>query len=635
MGAVLLASGLLLLSGSVESGAAEEIYVGGIPDAWPVEYYDKESGTYQGVIPDLLRTAGEAAGFTVSYIQPSGEDTRLELAGNVQVDMVCALGLEEDALAQAGLEVGESFLVYTEDGEDIYVAMAYTKSITAGERERLEKALADLEESQIQGAYLFHARKERQGRHFLAQYGTVFLIVFGLVLVLLFVVSLGFSRKKKKIESMAYLDDVTGKGNLADWKRRMGRLIVDENREYYAVTFLSGGIDVISHIYGYEEAQNALKLFSDVCADWLVQEKEAFARFNDYYFVFFLQFTNEQLLKNRISGLYEKLEQRFAEEKKKYFLELNMGIYRLTAVDKDPLKAVQYSEVAAEFAKAHYIGAVAYDEMVEKETISGYAMEHEAIHGLVHQEFIIYLQPILDLETGSFYGAEALVRWQNPNRGLMSPAEFLYIMKKKQLLGKMDIEIYRQGCRFLQKEQERGNQLHLMFNFTSENIGNDQFPDILRETARQFGVTPERIIIQLNLGEEGKDVKAYTDTIRRLREYGFDVWLSGLVLDEVFFEFLDCGVNGIKLGHELVGQLSRPSGEKVIESVAALCHELQLKMLCVGAENEAQVERLKQLGCELASGLYFYYPVTPESFEELLASSAGPEADRVEKRALP
>lgn len=618
--AAVLLTALILALGKTESKAAAELYAAGIPDAWPMEYYDKDTGTYQGVIPDLLRQAGQDAGITVRYIQPSGEDVRLELAGNVQVDMVCTLGLTAEELTAAGLEPGSIVLSYIEEGRKKDAALAYTKSMERGDRKRLEAALAELDEAQIRGRYLYYARKENRGNYFWTEYDGILLIAFGCSIVLLSVVSFGFSRKKRKIEWLAYRDDVTGKSNFADWKRKMNEVIVEENRELYAVTFLSGGIDVISHIYGYEEVHHALGLISDVCEGWVIPKKEGFARFNNYYFVFYLQFTNEQALKERAAGLYKELELRFQEEKKKYFLELNMGIYKLTAVDKDPLKAIQYSEVAAEYGKSNYLRTVTYDEMVEKETISGYAMEHETIHGLIHQEFILYLQPILELKTGKICGAEALVRWQNPNRGLLGPAEFLHIMKKKQILGKMDLDIYRQGCRFLQEEAERGNELHLMFNFTAENIRNEHFADTLKATAEQFGVKTDRIMIQLNLMDAGAETKAYGETIRKLRRYGFDVWLPGLELDETLFEFLDCGVNGIKLRHELTRQITHPKGRMVMENIVSLCHELDLEVLCVGAENEAQVEGLKQLGCRLVSGKYFYYPVTPESFGTLLGT---------------
>lgn len=106
-----------------------------------------------------------------------------------------------------------------------------------------------------------------------------------------------------------------------------------------------------------------------------------------------MEYTGIEGLKKRIRDMQENIVEEFKKKEKKYFLELHTGIYRMTNVDEDPLKTIQFSEVAMEYAKIHVLDYALYDEYVERETISGYAMEHEAIHGLMHEEFLMYLQP--------------------------------------------------------------------------------------------------------------------------------------------------------------------------------------------------------------------------------------------------
>ena len=170
----------------------------------------------------------------------------------------------------------------------------------------------------------------------------------------------------------------------------------------------------------------------------------------------------------------------------------------MSGLETEPLKTIQRAEIAAEFSRNHYVECTVYDEMVEKETVTGYAMEHEAIHGLMHQEFVMYLQPVIEMESGSITGAEALVRWQNPGRGLLQPGDFLDVIKRKQLTGKMNMDIFRQGCRFLKEEADKGRRMRLLFNFTVENVGDEQFPQELDGAVSQYGVDRDQIVIQLN-----------------------------------------------------------------------------------------------------------------------------------------
>ena len=263
--------------------------------------------------------------------------------------------------------------------------------------EKLETSFQNIDTAKIQGAYAAYAAK---GDSSAGKANGYLWIILGLVIFsacILVIFPAFFLKKRHQMELMAYRDDVTGRDNLTSWKQKFSKYIVEENRNRYAVLFLYAGIDVVSHIYGYKEAENALQLISDTCAPLIKQEKEAFTRFNEFYYVFFVEYTGIEKLKERIRDMQESVAEEFKKKEKKYFLELHTGIYRMTSVDEDPLKTIQFSEVAMEYARMHVQDYALYDEYVERETISGYAMEHEAIHGLMHQEFIMYLQPMVSL----------------------------------------------------------------------------------------------------------------------------------------------------------------------------------------------------------------------------------------------
>ncbi|MDY5621234.1 MAG: EAL domain-containing protein [Lachnospiraceae bacterium] len=596
--------------------AADEIYAAGAPDAWPLEYYEK--GEYQGILPELLEEAAQAAGIKVSYVRPSKEDNRLALAENVQVDVIWSYGLTEEEMEQAGLVLGSPVLTFTEDGEKKEICPAYSKSMPRVSQELIEEQLGRLDRAQIEGRYLVYAKKGHEKGSLSYLYRYVIPGCLAAAVVVLLIMPFILAKRKRQIETLACLDDVTKKGNFAVWKKRYLECIQDGNREHFAVLYLYTGADIVSQIYGYDEGEAALRLISNICMDSIDQSAEAAARFNEFSFVFFVQYTSVDALKQRVQDMEDSLEEEFHRAGKRYFLELHVGIYRLTGADSDPLKTLQYSEIAMRYARKHYLPYVLYDEAVEQETISGYAMGHEAVHGLMHQEFIMYLQPIVDLKTGAICGAEALARWENPNRGLLGPEKFLRVMKKKQLVGKMNMEIYRQGCRFLLEAKNRGLNLHLIFNFTVENVGDETFTEQLYAVTQQYGIDPHQIIIQLNQMVEITRSEIYMKTIRKLREYGFDVCLAGLELDRVFLDYLECGANGLKLRQDLVRQIETERGYKVIENLIRLCHDLGLKVVPVGVENERQAELLKGLGCEMASGFYYYYPVSQKSFAEMI-----------------
>lgn len=512
-------------------GSGEEIYVGGMPDSWPFEFYDSEKASYQGILPEILDTAAGQADMEIRYVNGSKEDNRLSLAGNMQVDAVWTMGLTDGELEAAGLHKGKTVISFQDGEERIDICLAYTKSMQSEAEEALEAALYRVNEERTEGLLVQYAKDAYQGEKnsvFAVWAAVLVLMIFILVLIIYMI------KKRRQVVQLAFRDELTGGDNFTAWKKKFEEQITDGNRAHYAVLFLDAGLDTISHIYGYPESEMALQIISDICVSMLADGSEAMSRFNQFYFVFFLQYTSVDSIKKRVRDIYASIAEAMKSRQKRYFLDPHTGIYRMSGLETEPLKTIQRAEIAAEFSRNHYVECTVYDEMVEKETVTGYAMEHEAIHGLMHQEFVMYLQPVIEMESGSITGAEALVRWQNPGRGLLQPGDFLDVIKRKQLTGKMNMDIFRQGCRFLKEEADKGRRMRLLFNFTVENVGDEQFPQELDGAVSQYGVDRDQIVIQLNQLVEMSRSDIFMETIKKLRGFGFHICLSGLELDRVF-----------------------------------------------------------------------------------------------------
>lgn len=505
-------------------GSGEEIYVGGMPDSWPFEFYDSEKASYQGILPEILDAAAGQADMEIRYVNGSKEDNRLSLAGNMQVDAVWTMGLTDGELEAAGLHKGKAVISFQDGEERIDICLAYTKSMQSEAEEALEAALYRVNEERTEGLLVQYAKDAYQGEKnsvFAVWAAVLVLMIFILVLIIYMI------KKRRQVVQLAFRDELTGGDNFTAWKKKFEEQITDGNRAHYAVLFLDAGLDTISHIYGYPESEMALQIISDICVPMLADGSEAMSRFNEFYFVFFLQYTSVDSIKKRVRDIYASIAEAMKSRQKRYFLDPHTGIYRMSGLETEPLKTIQRAEIAAEFSRNHYVECTVYDEMVEKETVTGYAMEHEAIHGLMHQEFVMYLQPVIEMESGSITGAEALVRWQNPGRGLLQPGDFLDVIKRKQLTGKMNMDIFRQGCRFLKEEADKGRRMELLFNFTVENVGDEQFPQELDGAVAQYGVDRDQIVIQLNQLVEMSRSDIFMETIKKLRGFGFHICLSG------------------------------------------------------------------------------------------------------------
>ena len=270
-------------------GSGEEIYVGGMPDSWPFEFYDSEKASYQGILPEILDAAAGQADMEIRYVNGSKEDNRLSLAGNMQVDAVWTMGLTDGELEAAGLHKGKAVISFQDGEERIDICLAYTKSMQSEAEEALEAALYRVNEERTEGLLVQYAKDAYQGEKnsvFAVWAAVLVLMIFILVLIIYMI------KKRRQVVQLAFRDELTGGDNFTAWKKKFEEQITDGNRAHYAVLFLDAGLDTISHIYGYPESEMALQIISDICVSMLADGSEAMSRFNQFYFVFFLQYTS-------------------------------------------------------------------------------------------------------------------------------------------------------------------------------------------------------------------------------------------------------------------------------------------------------------------------------------------------------
>ena len=170
--------------------------------------------------------------------------------------------------------------------------------------EALEAALYRVNEERTEGLLVQYAKDAYQGEKnsvFAVWAAVLVLMIFILVLIIYMI------KKRRQVVQLAFRDELTGGDNFTAWKKKFEEQITDGNRAHYAVLFLDAGLDTISHIYGYPESEMALQIISDICVPMLADGSEAMSRFNEFYFVFFLQYTSVDSIKKRVRDIYASI----------------------------------------------------------------------------------------------------------------------------------------------------------------------------------------------------------------------------------------------------------------------------------------------------------------------------------------
>ena len=240
------------------------------------------------------------------------------------------------------------------------------------------------------------------------------------------------------------------------------------------------------------------------------------------------------------------------------------------------------------------------------------------------EEFRVFYQPEVELSTGQIVGFEALVRWEHPEHGLVSPARFIPVAEETGMIVPIGRWVLEEACRQAKKWREQrpnGPPLAMSVNLSARQFCH---PDLARDVARalrETGAEPASLILEITESAVMEDARSTIDTLRELEALGV-----GLAIDDFGTGYSSLSylrrfpVDYLKIDRSFVDGLEKDSGDTVLVSgIVDLAHALGLKVVGEGVETAEQLGLLRKMGCDLAQGYHFARPLPDEEAGSLLA----------------
>lgn len=239
-----------------------------------------------------------------------------------------------------------------------------------------------------------------------------------------------------------------------------------------------------------------------------------------------------------------------------------------------------------------------------------------------NNEFCFYLQPKCNAETGAIVGAEALVRWNHPEYGLVSPGEFIPLLERESMVTRFDLFIWRSVCEMLSRWDGEGrNLVPVSVNVSMTDIESIDVARVLGDLLDRFSIDARLLQVEITESAIAHNMDVVEETIRDLHARGIAVLMDDFGSAYSSLNMLkDINVDAIKLDMKFVdlNADNAAKGLKIIESVIDMSYQLRLLIIAEGAQTAEQVSKLRELGCMYIQGYYFYRPLTVGKMEDLL-----------------
>jgi len=329
------------------------------------------------------------------------------------------------------------------------------------------------------------------------------------------------------------------------------------------------------------------------------------------------------------------LEPPFEIEGREVFVTASVGIALGTVAD-DLLRAADVAMYRAKAAgKAQY---VMYAPRMGEDLVGRLELVADLRRAVCAEEFVIHYQPVVDLESSAVVGVEALVRWEHPTRGLLSPREFIPLAEETGKIVELGAWVLRNACTQVaawRRETPGAERLTLNVNVSTRQVRPGVIVDDVRAALEEAGLPPEALTLEITeslLARRHEELHAVLAGVAalgvRLALDDFGTGYSSLSLLQ------DLPVDTLKVDRSFVAALGAdPTRQGFVQAIVDLAHTLEVALVAEGMETAAQTSELRRLGCSVGQGFHFAPPLTAVDITELLAAGACSNLDEAQAKA--
>lgn len=445
---------------------------------------------------------------------------------------------------------------------------------------------------------------------------------FAVLFVILLMV---FSRHRARLERIAYVDPVT-RGNTAQRFTELAEnLLKKAGDKQYALIYTNiQKFKILNEQYGHTACDEMMQAAYDAISADLTSD-ECLGRWYADHICMLVQCTDQKALLERFEQWYAAA---ITQQENRGQLELSpvveFGVYIVKDNEMKIITMVDSAKMSMRDEMKELNDKLKYSIYDDADRLSLIREKHledimEA--ALKNNEFRAYLQPKYRTQSETIGGAEALVRWESEEDGMIYPNEFIPIFEKNGFIVKLDLWMFEQTCRTLASWIKAGREpVKISVNCSRMHLKRENFLDRYREICAQYGVPPKYIEIEITENVVFEDVETLTHIIDEIHAAGFGCSMDDFGSGYSSLNLIqDIPVDTLKLDKAFFHGTSKRAAraESVIASVLAMARSLKMETVAEGIETREQVDMLKKLGCDYIQGYYFAKPMPIADFERL------------------
>ena len=326
--------------------------------------------------------------------------------------------------------------------------------------------------------------------------------------------------------------------------------------------------------------------------------------------------SSEQAARGALEALIGRIEAPLQVDGVSLTIQVRVGLVFFPAHGRNVAELLQRAEIASQEAKDKRLRMLVYDPARDLRSRERLMFAAQLREGIERDELRVFFQPKIDLSTGLTTGAEALVRWQHPDEGLLTPDRFLPVAAKTGQMPQLTAWVLNAALREVQRWRSEGFALSVAVNLSPENLTDTALPGRLAQLLERYGLRGSALELEITEDMAMADPAKTAEVIRAINALGI-----GFALDDfgtgysslAHLKYLNC--NELKIDHSFVRDIVSDEDDRVIVwSILDLARNLGMRTVAEGIESPEVVEMLSMMGCGLGQGFHYARPLDADAF---------------------
>ncbi|RIV24402.1 EAL domain-containing protein [Alicyclobacillaceae bacterium I2511] len=430
-------------------------------------------------------------------------------------------------------------------------------------------------------------------------------------------------RLEMQIEYQAFYDTLTGLPNRYLFNQELTNTLFQAAKldQQTAVMFVDlDQFKIINDTLGHDQGDLVLKQVAHRLSN-SIRSSDIVSRLGGDEFTILLHpVTGEQEVKGIIKKIRAELGNPFVFDENEFYVKPSIGVSLCPQDGQDAETLIKHADMAMYRTKLNGKTFEFYQSSMTNPMVSRVSLEREYEKALENNEFTLFYQPQINIQSGRIVGFEALIRWLNPQKGLLLPADFIPQIEKTQMMMPLEEWVIRTACTQAKLWNATHPPLRISVNLSASQFDNIHFVDRVHQILKETDLMPNLLELELTESIILQNTDHVTNTLQRLKDIGVRISIDDFGTGYSSLAYLrHFPIHTLKIDKMFLEKIDTdPKNIAIVSAIITLARNLGLKSIAEGVETQEQVTILQDQGCDEVQGYFYSKPLPAKAAEELL-----------------